>query len=60
MSPLQKLRIRARSGVASETLNNYLENPKRVREASRFRIETAAREEGIALPAPSAATPCVV
>lgn len=50
MSPLQKLRIRARSGIAAETLNNYLADPESVREASRYRIETAAREEGISLP----------
>lgn len=47
---MQKLRIRARSGVAEETLQNYLTDPSSVRDASRVRIEEAARAEGIALP----------
>lgn len=50
LKPMQKLRIRARSGVADETLKNYLEDPTRVRDVTRMRIEEAARAEGIELP----------
>jgi hypothetical protein len=63
MTPMQRLRIRARSGVADETLKSYLDDPRNVRDATRVRIEAAARAEGIDLaqslsekpPAPGAA-----
>ncbi len=45
-SPNERARIQARSGCADETIKAY---PK-CREASRMRIERAAKEEGITLP----------
>jgi DNA-binding LacI/PurR family transcriptional regulator len=50
LTPRQKLRIRVLSGVADDTLTKYLRDRASVREASRLRIEAAARTEGIALP----------
>jgi hypothetical protein len=61
LSPIQKLRIRARCGVAEETLNAYLADRSRVRSVSAARIEEAARAEDVELsfqssnPPPSAA-----
>lgn len=56
LTPTQRLRIRARSFVAEETLSAYLKDPTSVRTASAMRIEEAARAEGIHLvQAPSAA-----
>ncbi len=49
LNPIEKLRIRARSGVAEETLENYLSGKRQVRAVSAHRIEDAARAEGIAL-----------
>lgn len=46
-SPNERARLHARSGCALETIKAY----PQVREVSRLRIEAAAREEGIALPA---------
>jgi hypothetical protein len=57
VSASQRLRIRARSGVAAETLNAYLDDPKRVRAASATRIEEAARAEGITLPVHPSTSP---
>jgi hypothetical protein len=57
LTPMQRLRIRARSGVADESLRNYLEDPASVRDATRMRIEEAARAEGIALPGRAPSTP---
>lgn len=50
LTAIQKLRIRARSGVAQETLKSYLVDRTKVRSISAERIEAAAREEGIVLP----------
>ena len=49
----EKLLIRARSGVAADTLNAYLADPSSVRSISATRIEDAARAEGITLPSAS-------
>jgi hypothetical protein len=57
LTPIQKLRIRARSGVAEETLNAYLADRSRVRSVSASRIEEAARAEGLALPCSSSQPP---
>lgn len=56
MTPMQKLRVRARSGVAESTLRHYLDDPMSVRDATRMRIENAARDEGVTLS--HAAHPC--
>jgi DNA-binding LacI/PurR family transcriptional regulator len=45
----ERLRIRARSGVAEETLARFLSGRERVREASAVRIVEAAKAEGIEL-----------
>ena len=52
LSPNERARIRARSGCAEESIKRYPDN----REATRLRIERAAREEGIALTAAVAST----
>lgn len=51
MTPNERARIRARSGCAEETIKAY----PNVLEASRIRIERAAKEEGIELPPTPAA-----
>lgn len=52
LSPNERLRIRARSGLADETIR-AIEQGRPVREASRMRFERAAAEEGVSLVPPS-------
>ena len=54
LTPNEKARIRARSGLAEETISR-IERGERVREASRLRFDRAAVEEGIAVTAPKSA-----
>lgn len=49
LSSRDRLRLRLRSGVAEATLVRYFTDPLTVREASRRRIEDAAKKEGIIL-----------
>ena len=49
MKPKDRLRIRLESGVAAETLANYLADPTSVKSISAERIERAARKLRIAL-----------
>jgi hypothetical protein len=48
LTPNERARIRARSGLADETISR-VERGEPVREASEIRFERAAAEEGIAL-----------
>jgi hypothetical protein len=57
MQSWERLKIRARSGVADETLRAYLRDPRLVRDVSARRIEEAAKAEGITLPASSDTEP---
>jgi hypothetical protein len=46
LTPNERARIRARSGLAEETIR-AIEDGRPVREASRLRFDRAAEEEGI-------------
>lgn len=51
-TPSERARIQAKSHCAAETVKAY----PNCREASRLRIEAAAREEGIVLPGASSSS----